>query len=86
MANNPYVNKVVYGNDTIIDLTDSTVSPDNVLIGYQGYDASGNKIQGKVGVTVENGYLIFNGPLYSYENGRVVIGNYVDDNNILNLV
>lgn len=85
MASNPYVNKVVYGNNTLIDLTDSTITEDNVLMNYEGYDASGNKITGKVGVKYEDGYLIFNGPLYSYENGRLIIGNYVDDSGILNL-
>lgn len=85
MANNPYVNKVIYGNDTIMDISDSTITPNNILMGYEGYDASGNKIEGKVGVKYEDGYLVFNGPLYSYENGRVVIGNYVDNNGILNL-
>lgn len=80
------VNKVVYGNKTVIDITDTTATPETVFMGYQGYDASGNKFQGKVGVKVENGILICNGPLFSYNNHRLVIGNYVDENNILNLI
>lgn len=40
------VNKVIYGNNVIVDLTDSTVSPDTLLEGETAYDASGSKIVG----------------------------------------
>lgn len=41
MASNPYVNKVQYGNDTLMDLTNDTVEPDKVLQGYTFHDRSG---------------------------------------------
>lgn len=40
------INKVIYGNNVIIDLTDSTVTPGVLLEGYTAYDASGKKITG----------------------------------------
>ena len=41
MANNPYVNKVVYGNNTVMDLTEDTVTPNDVLRGVTFHDKSG---------------------------------------------
>ena len=35
-------NKVIYGGNTLIDLTDSTINPNVLLAGYKAYDASGN--------------------------------------------
>ena len=46
MASNPYVNKVVYGNQTIIDLTDATATAAQILEGYTAYGASGQKLTG----------------------------------------
>jgi hypothetical protein len=46
MANNPYVNKVVYGNNTLIDLTDATATADKILQGYTAYGADGQKLTG----------------------------------------
>lgn len=46
MANNPYVNKVVYDGTTLIDITDSTATASNVASGYYFYLATGEKIQG----------------------------------------
>ena len=46
MASNPYVNKVVYDGDTIIDLTDATATADQILEGYTAYGASGEKLTG----------------------------------------
>lgn len=43
MANNPYVNKVIYGNDTIIDLTGDTVAPADVVSGKTFHDSSGEQ-------------------------------------------
>lgn len=43
----PNINKVVYGNTTLIDLTDSTLSSaDQLLQGVTAYDRSGTKITG----------------------------------------
>lgn len=41
MANNPNVNKVVYGNQTVIDLTNDNVTPSDVLTGKSFHDGSG---------------------------------------------
>jgi len=41
MANNSYVNKVIYGGTTLIDISDSTVDAAKVLYGYKFYDKSG---------------------------------------------
>lgn len=41
MATNPYVNKVLYGNQTVMDLTNDTVTPNDVLQGKSFHDMSG---------------------------------------------
>lgn len=45
------VNKVIYGDTPIVDLTDSTVTPQNLLAGEVAYSASGNRIVGEVVTT-----------------------------------
>ena len=46
MANNPYVNKVVYGGTTIIDISDTTATSDKILSGYGAYGADGQWMNG----------------------------------------
>ena len=46
MANNPYVNKVVYGDQTLIDLTSDTVQASDVHMGYSCHNAAGEVING----------------------------------------
>jgi len=46
MATNPYVNKVVFGNITLIDTSNVTVTPDKLADGYTALDASGALITG----------------------------------------
>lgn len=46
MANNPYVNKVNYGNQTIIDITDTTAVASDVAQGKYFYTADGAKVEG----------------------------------------
>jgi len=41
MANNQYVNKVVFGNTTIMDISDTTADPSKVLASEKFYDRSG---------------------------------------------
>lgn len=43
---NAYVNKVVQGNDTLIDLTADTVTVSVMLSGVTAHDASGAPITG----------------------------------------
>lgn len=42
------VSKVVYGNDTLIDISNDTVSPSNLLSGATAHDSSGTSISGNV--------------------------------------
>lgn len=46
MANNPYVNKVVYGANTLIDLTTDTVDASKVLSGNYFHLPSGQRVVG----------------------------------------
>lgn len=46
MANNPYVNKVVYGDTTLIDISDTTATADKIHQGFTAYGADGRKITG----------------------------------------
>lgn len=48
MANNPYVNKVEYGGNVLIDLTSDTISADKLLSPYTAHDKSGAPIVGSV--------------------------------------
>ena len=43
---NQYVNKVIYGGNTLIDLTSDTVTADKILSSYTAHDASGAPIEG----------------------------------------
>lgn len=40
------VNKVIYGGRTVLDISDSTVTPDKVLSGIIGYGADGERFTG----------------------------------------
>ena len=46
MANNPYVNKVVYGNNTVMDISDTTAEEADVASGAVFYKASGARSVG----------------------------------------
>lgn len=47
---NQYKNKVVYGNETIIDLSNDTVTdPSHILAGHRGHLASGQQVDGTGG-------------------------------------
>lgn len=46
MAENQYVNKVIYGGQTLIDLTGDTVTADKVLATYTFHDRSGESLTG----------------------------------------
>ena len=49
------VNKVIYGDETLMDITDSTVNPENVIENNVFYDRSGNRQVGILGdATTEN--------------------------------
>ena len=42
------INKVIYGDQTLLDLTDDTVSSDTMLYGTRAHDRSGEVIEGTV--------------------------------------
>ena len=68
MANNQYVNKVQFGNETLIDLTQDTINPEVMLSGYTAHNAAGAPITG--GITIRNG-LDLN---FYWNNGQYQIG------------
>ena len=43
------INKIIYGNRTLIDLTQDTVTPEGMLEGYSAHSADGNKVYGTIG-------------------------------------
>ena len=49
------VNKVVYGGTTLIDLTNDTVTAENLMEGYTAHDASGALIIGEA--SPDNAYF-----------------------------
>lgn len=49
MANNEYINKVEYGDDTLIDLTNDTVTEDTLIAGYTAHTRSGAIVTGTLG-------------------------------------
>lgn len=50
------INKVVYGDDTLIDLTQDSVSAENLLEGETAHDRSGNPVTG----TAKQGHILKN--------------------------
>lgn len=48
MANNPYVNKVVYDGNTLIDVSEDTVDEEYLLNGYTAHKKDGSQITGAV--------------------------------------
>ena len=46
MAQNQYNNKIIFGNEVLIDLTADTVAPSYLLAGYTAHDRSGAPITG----------------------------------------
>lgn len=43
------VNKVVYGNEVLLDLSEDTITSDKLLYGTTAHDRSGNRIEGTCG-------------------------------------
>lgn len=42
------INKVMFGDSTVIDISDSTITSDRIVNGYEGYAADGSKIVGSL--------------------------------------
>lgn len=60
------VNRVVYGGRTLIDITESTVSPETLSKGVTAYNAAGELIEGTV--VMPNCFL-------KTDTGRISLGN-----------
>lgn len=52
------ISKVVYGDRTLVDLTDSTVTPETMIKGVTAINSAGEKITGTV--NIPNCYFITN--------------------------
>ncbi len=63
MASNPYVNKVVFGNSTLIDISDTTAIAADVAQGVYFYLATGQKVQGTGSGGVDGDELGYGGAL-----------------------
>ncbi len=75
---NPYVNKVEYGGNTLIDLTADTVTPSDVLEGVTFHDKSGAQKSGslslaEVAYSGEYGDLK-NRPTFTVSNETLIFG------------
>ena len=46
------INKVVYGNNILVDLTSDTVTPDKLKLGTTAHSADGSSIVGTAEITV----------------------------------
>lgn len=55
MPSNQNVNKVVYGNTVLIDLTADTVTPDKIIAGFTAHDQSGAAVTGTCDFDVNSG-------------------------------
>lgn len=54
MANNPYVNKVQYGNEVLIDISNDTVTANKILSGYTAHNKAGAPISGTIATKTAN--------------------------------
>lgn len=84
MASNPNVNKVVYGNTTLIDITDTTATAGDVAVGKTFYSASGARSIGTMGAfpeltitgtitpTVSGGSIVLSNLKYALTSDRTI--------------
>lgn len=65
------INKVIYGNTTLMDITDTTATASTIITGYGAYGADGVWIDGTAPAdTSENTYYI-----YTDSNGYIQMSN-----------
>ena len=65
------INKVIYGNTTLIDLTSDTATADKVLSGYTFHDASGSSSTGTAGASVSGTNLTIPSSMGSVSNSNL---------------
>lgn len=70
---NEKVNKVILGNETLIDLTDATASADKILTGYTAYGSDGNKLVGTAGASVSGTVLTIPSGMGSVSNNNLLL-------------
>ncbi len=76
---NPYINKVVLGSETLLDLTADTVTPQTLYLGTTAHDASGAAIVGTLDSSSgsvyqdEDGYLVVDDSESSAPQGNISI-------------
>lgn len=81
------INKIVYGGNTLIDLTPDTVSVDNLLSGYTAHDRSGEIITGTCTYNADTSDAdvtaseILSGKV-AYANGNRITGTMVNNSAI----
>ena len=71
MASNPYVNKVIYGSDTLIDISSDTVTASAMRSGYTAHDKRGAPIIGTIGTVTPR----FNGGLLTGNGATAILTN-----------
>lgn len=70
---NEYVNKVVLGSSTLIDLTADTVTPSALMQGYTAHDKSGALITGTATGGIDGDSLAYGGAYV----GTAIVGSAV---------
>ena len=80
------VNKVEYGDRTLIDLTNDTVSPESLKKGFTAHDKTGELITGTLESSIPDGYVDTSGATAepidicidktAFVNGELVTGTY----------
>lgn len=78
MPNNP-INKVVYGNDVLMDLTEDTVEPASLVLGTTAHDRSGAPITGTFDPSI---YVEKAGDTMT---GGLSVGNLQDDHSFTSI-
>ena len=84
------INKVIYGNTTLIDLTSDTATQDKVLSGYTFHDASGTLRTGTASsgssATVLGGTLVAGNPTITFTDNAItataMIDIFTNDNSV----
>ena len=76
MASNPYVNKVIYGNNTVMDISDTTAEEGDVAEGKVFYKGSGQRSVGTSsgGIVSHVGMIIQSTTLDTEEKVKAIYG------------